>query len=61
MYFTLKWIYLAYLVSPKQHEIAKITEMIHTASLIHDDLIDSASVRRGKTSAYKAFGHREVS
>ncbi|CAH8443370.1 unnamed protein product [Schistosoma bovis] len=51
---------LAYLVSPKQHEIAKITEMIHTASLIHDDLIDSAPVRRGKTSAYKAFGHREA-
>ncbi|CAH8461376.1 unnamed protein product [Schistosoma turkestanicum] len=51
---------LAHLVSPEQHEIAKITEMIHTASLIHDDLIDSASVRRGKTSAYRAFGHREA-
>ncbi|CAH8458968.1 unnamed protein product [Heterobilharzia americana] len=48
------------LVSPSQHEIAKIAEMIHTASLIHDDLIDSASLRRGKTSAYRAFGHREA-
>ncbi|CAH8833836.1 unnamed protein product [Trichobilharzia szidati] len=48
------------LVSPKQHEIAKITEMIHTASLIHDDLIDSAYIRRGKTSAYRAFGHKKA-
>ncbi|KAH8850570.1 Decaprenyl-diphosphate synthase subunit 1 [Schistosoma japonicum] len=51
---------LAELVSSEQHEVAKVTEMIHTASLIHDDLIDSASIRRGKTSTYKAFGHREA-
>ncbi|VDQ06416.1 unnamed protein product [Trichobilharzia regenti] len=34
--------------------------MIHTASLIHDDLIDSAYIRRGKTSAYRAFGHKKA-
>lgn len=38
-----------------------ITEMIHTTSLIHDDLLDSADFRRGKEATYRTFGHREVS
>ena len=32
---------------PKQLQLAEIVEMIHTASLIHDDIIDNASTRRG--------------
>ncbi|OON22338.1 polyprenyl synthetase [Opisthorchis viverrini] len=47
-------------VSPSQHRIAMITEMIHTASLIHDDLLDSANLRRGKKTVYKRFGHKEA-
>lgn len=47
-------------VSSSQHRIAVITEMIHTASLIHDDLLDSAAIRRGKCSSYRNFGHREA-
>ncbi|TPP59922.1 Decaprenyl-diphosphate synthase subunit [Fasciola gigantica] len=47
-------------VSPSQHRIAMIAEMIHTTSLIHDDLLDSADFRRGKEAAYRTFGHREA-
>lgn len=42
-----------------QHEIAKITEMIHTASLVHDDVIDEATSRRGKLSVNVAFTPKE--
>jgi len=32
-------------------------EFIHTATLLHDDVIDQALIRRGKTSANKIFGN----
>ncbi|KAG5447738.1 Decaprenyl-diphosphate synthase subunit 1 [Clonorchis sinensis] len=51
---------LGHTVSPSQHRIAMITEMIHTASLIHDDLLDSANLRRGKKTVYKRFGHKQA-
>jgi heptaprenyl diphosphate synthase len=35
-------------------------EMIHVASLIHDDIIDSASTRRGKPSLYNELGARRA-
>lgn len=35
-------------VSNKHIILSEITELIHTASLIHDDIIDSAKLRRGK-------------
>lgn len=37
-------------------DIATAIELIHTATLLHDDIIDGAEVRRGKESAYKKFG-----
>ena len=37
-------------------DIATAIELIHTATLLHDDIIDGAEVRRGKQSAYKKFG-----
>ncbi len=43
-----------------QHAIAVIAEMIHTASLVHDDLIDKAETRRGKTAAYRKFGNERA-
>ena len=32
-------------------------ELVHNASLVVDDIIDESSVRRGKPSAWAAFGH----
>jgi octaprenyl-diphosphate synthase len=37
-------------------DIATAIELIHTATLLHDDIIDCADTRRGKVSAYKKFG-----
>lgn len=41
-----------------QRRLAEITEMIHTASLFHDDVIDAADTRRGKPAAHRAFGNK---
>lgn len=37
-------------------DIATAIELIHTATLLHDDIIDGAETRRGKESAYRKFG-----
>ena len=37
-------------------DIATAIELIHTATLLHDDIIDGAETRRGKVSAFKKFG-----
>ena len=34
----------------KQRDVALVAEMIHTASLVHDDIVDHAETRRGKKS-----------
>ena len=36
-----------------QRMVAIISEMIHTASLVHDDILDHAETRRGKVSLKK--------
>jgi len=35
---------------------AVVCELIHSASLLHDDICDEDSIRRGKTSLWKEFG-----
>ena len=45
-------------ILPTQRRLASITEMIHVASLLHDDVIDNSSLRRGETSAPSAFGNK---
>jgi geranylgeranyl pyrophosphate synthase len=41
-----------------QRRLAEITEMIHTASLFHDDVIDEADTRRGQPAAHHVFGNK---
>ncbi|KXS20163.1 terpenoid synthase [Gonapodya prolifera JEL478] len=41
-----------------QRRLAEITEMIHTASLLHDDVIDESPTRRNNPSAHAAFGNK---
>lgn len=38
--------------------LAEITEMIHTASLVHDDVVDEAELRRGVPTVHASFGNR---
>lgn len=38
--------------------LAQIVEMIHVASLLHDDVIDKSPLRRGAASAPAAFGNK---
>lgn len=45
-------------VLPSQRRLAEITELIHTASLLHDDVIDHSVARRGNPSANIAFGNK---
>ncbi|NXD12769.1 DPS1 synthase, partial [Nothocercus nigrocapillus] len=44
-----------------QRSVAIIAEMIHTASLVHDDVIDDANSRRGKMTVNQIWGERKVS
>lgn len=44
-----------------QRKIAMIAEMIHSASLIHDDVIDQSFSRRGKPSVNVIWNHKKVS
>ncbi|EKM61466.1 uncharacterized protein PHACADRAFT_168921 [Phanerochaete carnosa HHB-10118-sp] len=43
---------------PTQIRLAQIVEMIHVASLLHDDVIDRSPLRRGAPSAPAAFGNK---
>ncbi|KAK2808235.1 hypothetical protein FQN50_004977 [Emmonsiellopsis sp. PD_5] len=45
-------------VLPAQRRLAEITELIHTASLLHDDVIDNAITRRSAVSANLEFGNK---
>ncbi|KAF9463746.1 terpenoid synthase [Collybia nuda] len=45
-------------ILPTQTRLAQIVEMMHTASLLHDDVIDESSLRRGSPSAPAAFGNK---
>jgi hexaprenyl-diphosphate synthase len=45
-------------VLPSQRRLAEITEMIHVASLLHDDVIDNSDTRRSQPSAPSAFGNK---
>jgi octaprenyl-diphosphate synthase len=42
---------------PHRHELAAVVEFIHTATLLHDDVVDESGLRRGKATANASFGN----
>jgi all-trans-nonaprenyl-diphosphate synthase len=45
-------------ITPRHRRLAEITEMIHTASLVHDDVVDTAETRRGVPTVHSLFDNR---
>lgn len=45
---------------PSQRQVAMVAEMIHSASLVHDDIVDNADIRRNKTSVNILWDHKQV-
>lgn len=43
--------------NPKLHIAAAVVEYIHTATLIHDDVVDDSDQRRGKKTANNVWGN----
>ena len=39
------------------HELAAVVEFIHTATLLHDDVVDESTLRRGRDTANALFGN----
>lgn len=44
----------------KQKQVALFSEMVHSASLVHDDVIDQSDFRRGKPSVNALWNHKKV-
>ena len=44
-------------INEKHHQLAAVVEFIHTATLLHDDVVDESSKRRGKYTANAMFGN----
>ncbi|MBL1175983.1 solanesyl diphosphate synthase [Pantanalinema sp. GBBB05] len=45
-------------ITSRHRRLAEITEMIHTASLVHDDVVDESELRRGVPTVHSSFGNR---
>jgi octaprenyl-diphosphate synthase len=41
----------------KRFNLAAVVEFIHTATLLHDDVVDESTLRRGRATANAAFGN----
>lgn len=42
---------------PQRFNLAAVVEFIHTATLLHDDVVDESSLRRGNATANETFGN----
>src|SRR5256885_16659019 len=42
---------------PARLQLAAVVEFIHTATLLHDDVVDESGMRRGRQTANAAFGN----
>lgn len=45
-------------ITSRHRRLAEIAEMIHTASLVHDDVVDEAAIRRNVATVNSLFGNR---
>lgn len=45
-------------ITLRHRRLAEITEMIHTASLVHDDVVDESDLRRGVSTVHSLFSNR---
>ena len=43
--------------NPVKHNLAAVVELIHTATLLHDDVVDESTRRRGRPTANESFGN----
>ena len=43
--------------SEQRLNLAAVVEFIHTATLLHDDVVDESTLRRGRATANEAFGN----
>jgi octaprenyl-diphosphate synthase len=43
--------------NPFRHQLAAVVEFIHTATLLHDDVVDDSTLRRGRATANVSFGN----
>ncbi|MDP3424835.1 MAG: polyprenyl synthetase family protein [Burkholderiaceae bacterium] len=41
----------------QRHTLAAVVEFIHTATLLHDDVVDESTLRRGRDTANELFGN----
>jgi len=41
----------------RRHSLAAVVEFIHTATLLHDDVVDESTLRRGHDTANQVFGN----
>ncbi len=41
----------------QRHNLAAVVEFIHTATLLHDDVVDESTLRRGRATANERFGN----
>jgi octaprenyl-diphosphate synthase len=42
----------------EHHQLGSLVEFIHTATLLHDDVVDDADVRRGRRTARRVWGNQ---
>ncbi|MBI5189498.1 MAG: polyprenyl synthetase family protein [Nitrospirae bacterium] len=45
-------------IGPGAYQLGAAVEFIHTASLLHDDVVDGADIRRGRPAANNVFGNQ---
>ncbi|MGZ8983853.1 MAG: polyprenyl synthetase family protein [Methylotenera sp.] len=44
-------------ITSQHHQLAAVVEFVHTATLLHDDVVDESAKRRGQNTANALFGN----